>query len=406
MTPVLLECAASLAAGLVGGALLGRHRQLAGRHAALPPEPVAPPLEPVPPPADLFDLLDLVPHAVVALDRDGTLQHANKSARQQLGDALDALLRHPVLGEALRALRPGEAACADVAMDVPVRRVLRLDLRADRGLVLLSLSDRTQQETVERVRSDFIAYASHELRTPLASLTGFIDTLLGPAADDPPAQKRFLLIMAAQAARMRRLIDNLLSLSRVQMSEHERPQDVLQLGPLVRRVAEEQGHAIRAAGAALGVEVEDGLPAIRGDADQLTQVVINLLDNALKYGATPGRQPRIQLRAALARAGDESALPGALLSVRDNGPGIDAQHVPRLTERFYRVEERGSGRSGSGLGLAIVKHIVGRHGGRLIIDSTPGTGSCFSVWLPLAAAGTPATAQRQESGLLESGRRL
>jgi two-component system phosphate regulon sensor histidine kinase PhoR len=233
---------------------------------------------------------------------------------------------------------------------------------------------------LEQMRVDFIANASHELRTPLASLIGFIDTLLGPAAEDTPAQKRFLGIMQVQAARMRRLIDNLLSLSRIQMTEHERPRGRVALAEVAAHVAESFEPLVRARGRALELDLAENLPPVQGDADQIAQIVQNLLDNALKYACS-----RIVLSVRPVDAGGVwPAASGLVLAVSDDGPGIAAHHVPRLTERFYRAEEGNGGTTGSGLGLAIVKHIVGRHAGRLQIGSSEGKGSCFSVWLPVA----------------------
>ncbi len=345
------------------------------------------------PPADrdwsLEQLIDLVPHPVVALAPDGTPLHANPFAQGEFGDALAALLRHKRLADALASLGADNTATVEIAMDVPVRRVVRAVLRLDRGwpgaapgtgLVLLSLTDRTEQAALERMRIDFIANASHELRTPLASLIGFIETLQGPAADDAPARVRFLAIMSGQAARMRRLIDNLLSLSRIQMQEHERPDGRVVPADLLARIAAEHEPQVAAAGATLAVEVAPDLPPVAGDPDQLAQVLQNLLDNALKYGIRLGTPGRLTLSAVPPHPGRDPAAPGVVLRVSDDGPGIAARHLPRLTERFYRVEE--GPKTGSGLGLAIVKHIVGRHGGRLSIESEPGHGACFSVWLP------------------------
>jgi len=342
---------------------------------AMRPEDASDPL------SRLREVLELLPEPMLLLDRHGSMRHANLAAREPFGDVLGALLRHPALGDAVRGLHGDTVVTTIVKMDVPVRRVLRLSLKAlpeaFHGLLILSLSDHTQQAVLDRMREDFIANASHELRTPLASLIGFIDTLLGPAADDPPAQKRFLGIMQAQAARMRRLIDNLMNLSRIQMVEHERPRERMALSEVAAHVAGEFEPLMEARGVALVLELADGLPPVRGDADQIAQIVQNLLDNALKYAAG-----RIVLSVRIAQGGTWPAAPGQVLAVSDDGPGIAAHHLPRLTERFYRTEEGNAGKAGSGLGLAIVKHIVGRHAGRLQIESIEGKGSLFSIWLP------------------------
>ncbi len=330
----------------------------------------------------LREVLELLPEPMLLLERSTAMRHANLAAREPFGDVLAALLRHPALADAVRRLQGEAVVSTTVKMDVPVRRVLRISLKAlpeaYPGLLILALADHTQQAALERMREDFIANASHELRTPLASLIGFIDTLLGPASDDPPAQQRFLGIMQAQAARMRRLIDNLMSLSRIQLTEHERPRGRVSLTQVAEHVAGEFEPLLRARRIALALELAEAPPLVQGDADQIAQIVQNLLDNASKYAAG-----RIVLSVRAESGGIWPAAAGVVLAVGDDGPGIAAHHLPRLTERFYRADE-GAGRTGSGLGLAIVKHIVGRHAGRLQIESLEGKGSLFSVWLPAA----------------------
>ena len=258
---------------------------------------------------------------------------------------------------------------------------------ADGGRAIVLLSDRTRERAVERMRADFVANVSHELRTPLASLIGFIDTLRGPAADDPPAQQRFLGIMAEQAERMNRLIDDLLSLSRIELIEHQPPNERVDVADVARRIAAASEPSVAARRARLDLDLADGLPEVTGDADQLEQVVQNLVDNAVKYGPEGGTV-RLSLRAAM--PGRWPSRPGVVLTVADEGPGIPKAHVPRLTERFYRVDKgRSRSAGGTGLGLAIVKHIVNRHRGQLAIDSEEGRGSTFSVWLPVAAERDP-----------------
>jgi two-component system phosphate regulon sensor histidine kinase PhoR len=243
------------------------------------------------------------------------------------------------------------------------------------------------------MRADFVANASHELRTPLASLIGFIDTLRGPARDDPPARERFLGIMADQAARMNRLIDDLLHLSRIEVVEHRPPEEDVDLPPLLHRIAAMFEPRAAQRRVQLVIDVPDTLPRIAGDEDQLEQVVQNLLDNAVKYGREGGlaqltaaavpADPAAALPSALAGGGRWPPRPGVAIQVEDDGPGIPAEHIPRLTERFYRVSKgRSRAVGGTGLGLAIVKHVVNRHRGRLTIESKVGEGSRFTVWLP------------------------
>ncbi len=260
---------------------------------------------------------------------------------------------------------------------------------------LLHLRDETDARRAERVRVDFLANASHELRTPLASLSGFIETLRGHAKDDPVARDRFLGIMAAQAERMSRLTSDLLQLSRVELNEHVAPTGKCDLALLTRDVAD----ALQPQSAAVGVRIELSAPErganVVGDRDQLVQVVQNLVDNALKYSA-PGGAVRVEVRGDAAEA-SETGWPRhtlvspdraegvryAMVRVTDAGPGLAREVLPRLAERFYRVEGFKSGeRAGTGLGLAIVRHIVNRHRGGLVVESAPGAGSVFSVTLP------------------------
>jgi two-component system phosphate regulon sensor histidine kinase PhoR len=250
---------------------------------------------------------------------------------------------------------------------------------APRELVLVTLRDLTPLRQVEQMRADFIANASHELRTPLASLSGFIDTLQGSARDDAQARERFLGIMKAQAHRMARLIDDLLSLSRIELKAHLQPTTPIDLAAIVRQVADGLQTLAHDRGVEIAIAKSGSPLVVRGDRDELIRVFENLVENALKYGA-PGKRIDIALRREPGPKGDEEAV----VSVRDYGPGIAPEHIPRLTERFYRVdvaESRAQG--GTGLGLALVKHIVARHRGRLGIDSSPGTGATFTIRLPL-----------------------
>ena len=248
-----------------------------------------------------------------------------------------------------------------------------------RNLVLLTLRDLTPLRLVEEMRSDFVANASHELRTPLASLSGFIETLQGPARSDAPARDRFLAIMKEQATRMARLIDDLLSLSRIEQKAHIHPDSPVNLGALVREVADGLAPLAHEREVEIRIAHAPSALTVPGDRDELIRVFENLIENALKYGA-PGRRVDI----SLAREPSPGDAREAVVAVRDYGPGIAPEHLPRLTERFYRVdisESRAQG--GTGFGLALVKHILHRHRGRMVIESTPGAGATFSVRLPL-----------------------
>jgi len=282
----------------------------------------------------------------------------------------------------------------------------------NRRMALLLMRDETDARRNERMRADFLANASHELRTPLASLAGFIETLRGHAKDDPDARDRFLRIMGGQADRMKRLIEDLLSLSRIELNEHIPPSGDCDLSASVADVVDAVGLLVQER----GVKIEPRLPApgeatVIGDRDQILQVIQNLLDNAVKY-SPKGSAVRVEVAAGLDPVRAQAAeAPGqaettagwarlpiltpdhsdgeryALVKVVDAGPGIAREHLPRLAERFYRVEGQKSGeRSGTGLGLAIVKHIVNRHRGGLTVESMVGRGSAFSAYFPMRPA--------------------
>ena len=271
-------------------------------------------------------------------------------------------------------------------------------------LALLVLRDQTDLRRAERMRANFLANASHELRTPLASLAGFIETLRGPARDDADARDKFLGIMQTQAERMARLIDDLMSLSRIELNEHIAPQGRVDLALAVTDVADALTPVTRDKGVRIAWSAPAaGAATIEGDRDQIIQVIQNLIDNAVKYsardsvirvevtapasGETPPPLDPEAARLALLAPDHRPGELYALLRVSDSGPGMPRDALPRLTERFYRVEGQKSGdRSGTGLGLAIVKHIVNRHRGGISVESAEGRGATFSVWLPLAAA--------------------
>jgi two-component system phosphate regulon sensor histidine kinase PhoR len=349
-------------------------------------------------------IVERLPDPLVVLNARGGPLRANAAARALFGSGpgigggtggdLAALLRHPALADALdEAQAGGGPRQVDIGLPVPVARDLKIHVipmeppLADGGRLVLLLSDRTRERAVERMRADFVANASHELRTPLASLIGFIETLRGPAQDDAEARARFLGIMAEQSERMRRLIDDLLGLSRIEITEHQPPKGRVDLGLLAHAEAEAMAPILAERRVTLDTALEPGAVAAPADAEQLAQVVRNLLENAVRYGPNGGTV-RLAVARVVPDGGDGAAprwpaRPGVVLSVADDGPGIARHHIPRLTERFYRVD-RGRSRhaGGTGLGLAIVKHIVNRHRGQLVIESEEGAGSTFRVWLP------------------------
>ncbi|MBN8997328.1 MAG: two-component sensor histidine kinase [Rhizobiales bacterium] len=345
-------------------------------------EPVAPPS----PDAGLTRLAEALPDPCFILDRRGLVRHANALALAafpiRVGDSLTARLRVPDLLAAFeRVAAGGPPERVEFAERVPTERWFAAwlaPLKTATPAIALILDDLSERRRTEKIRVDFVANASHELRTPLASLVGFIETLQGPARDDPAARERFLKIMHEQGTRMSRLVDDLLSLSRVEMKAHLRPSGQVDLVAVIRQLAD----AMEPLARDLGVAIEAGLPAapaiVTGDRDELTQVFANLIENACKYGQAGGR--------VVVSVRPEGQGEGATVTVRDFGQGIAPEHLPRLTERFYRIDVDASRRHrGTGLGLAIAKHILARHQARLAIDSRLGEGSTFTVIFPQAS---------------------
>ena len=343
-------------------------------------------------PALLGLTLAAIPQPVLALGADDRVVALNAPARALFpalgaGMPLASHLRSPDVLDAVAAARAGGARTEASWLErVPVERVFAvsvtpLDPRVCGAVVVLYLHEISEARRFERMRVDFITNASHELRTPLASLLGFIETLQGPARNDERARGRFLTIMREQAQRMARLVDDLLSLSRIEQHLHLRPQAPVDLTQVLHHIADTLAPLAHDIGVALEV-VADGRVVVSGDRDELMRVAENLLENAIKYGASAARDRRVLVSAGRTEAGKGRA--EAVARVTDHGPGIAAEHLPRLTERFYRVDASASrAKGGTGLGLALVKHIVARHRGRLAIASTPGEATTFSVFLPL-----------------------
>jgi two-component system phosphate regulon sensor histidine kinase PhoR len=349
-------------------------------------------------------LIGGLPGPAIVLDRDGRVIAFNEAATTlapalRRGEPALITLRMPELVDAIRrASKRREPQRVEFFERVPLDRwfeafVIPVKLAtggdAHSDILLMTFNDLSPLRRVEEMRADFIANASHELRTPLAALLGFIETLQGPAKNDPAARDKFLAIMQGQATRMARLIDDLLSLSRIELNAHLQPNTEVDLAPIVRQVAD----GLQTLARDRDVEIKVAAPAepliVLGDRDELIRALENLVENALKYGAA-GKRVDITLSRAQTRAG----MPEARVAVRDYGPGIAPEHLPRLTERFYRVDVADSrAQGGTGLGLALVKHVLNRHGGRLTIESTPGAGAAFIMHLPLRTGDSSVTAE-------------
>ncbi len=347
-------------------------------------------------------VLATLPYPLLTVTAERRVTRANRAATELFDSQVEGLdlisvLREPALLASAEAVLAGaksrtlEFTIAGGLMQHFVAQIRRLPAALPDGTIaILVLQDVTALKRAEQLRADFVANASHELRTPLASLMGFIETLDGAARDDPEARARFLPIMAEQSVRMAHLVEDLLSLSRIEMHEHNPPRDVVELTALLKRVAAALSLEAEKRGISLVVQANKPLAAY-GDEEELEQVFRNLMDNAIKYGRA---ETAVTIEAELTDGGSERAgRNGVSVSVIDRGEGIPREHIPRLTERFYRVDKaRSRAMGGTGLGLAIVKHIVSRHRGRLEIKSDPGKGSVFTVHLrsaPLSGDSDP-----------------
>lgn len=393
--PKALWLAAILAAGAVAAGLQARRARLKlPEHETKPEWPELPAL--------VRNLFERLPAPLMLVDMSGRALFANHTMREVIGTAVEhkhvsALLRMPGVLQALaQTAATGEVATTEFSVRVPVERhfqAFTAQVGLDPIVTVLLLHDLTAQKRAEQTRVDFVANASHELRTPLAAVTGFIETLKGPARDDPEARDAFLDIMLTEAERMRRLINDLLSLSRIEMNEHVAPREAQSAEDLVRQAVRALEPLAEADDIAVGIEVQPDLPAIAGERDELIQLLQNLIHNAIKYGRPHGH---VTISLSLAPGAGRGAVAMVAIAIADDGEGIPQEAIPRLTERFYRVDvKRSREKGGTGLGLAIVKHIVNRHGGRLQIESRIGQGSTFTVFLPAlrrrAETGEPVT---------------
>ncbi len=331
-------------------------------------------------------LINALPDPVLIIDGGTRVVVSNAPAREVFaglrnGDALAFAVRTPGVLEAVQLVLAGADRQTVLWHErTPVERLFEVFVSPfalhGRTHAVLELRDVTEARRVERMRVNFIANVSHELRTPLTSLLGFVETLQGPARDDPIAREKFLAIMSKQARRMARLVDDLLALSRIELNEHVRPQTSVDLVSVVRHIADTLEPMARDAGVAIKIDMP--LQAkISGDRDELIRLAENLVENAIKYGGGARMAPVVDIRIS-------QSIAGTIFTVCDNGQGIAPEHLPRLTERFYRVDTPLSrARGGTGLGLAIVKHIVARHRGRLEIESQLEQGTLFRILFPM-----------------------
>jgi two-component system phosphate regulon sensor histidine kinase PhoR len=385
---VLLAATTAVAVAVAAIALIALRRE------RLRPSSAPTPLKASPGYGTRDVLLDHIPYPIVLVDHRARIIETNRAARELLpalrdGQPLSFALRSPDVLEALdKVVRVGGTLKADFALRTPMERrfevqVTALDVDPEsvgaRSSILLFFRDLTPAWRIERMRADFVANASHELRTPLASILGFIETLQGPARNDAAARERFLDIMRDQAKRMTRLINDLLSLSRIEMRAHLPVTTDVDFSAVIAQVIDELTPLAQERSVDIALAAPEEPVWVLGDQDELQRMVENVIENAIKYGES-GQKVEVQLKRLDASVSRKLAIE---LSVRDYGPGIAPEHLPRLTERFYRVDATASRqRGGTGLGLALVKHIVNRHRGRLAIESELGRGTTVRVALP------------------------
>ena len=334
-----------------------------------------------------------VPLPSLLIAQDERVAAMNEPAQQMFGSGgmgrhYIAVLRQPALLDCveetlrLRQRRTIRYLTTDLSREATYQVTASPVGEGENSGILVCFEDITEREQAGQIRRDFVANVSHELKTPLTALLGFIETLKGPARDDAAARERFLTIMGREAERMNRLVSDLLSLSRVESEERMRPGDRVDVVALVQNSVVTLRPMAEEAGVTLEVTGHDQPVEVQGDSDQLVQVFTNLIENAIKYGASGGK---VEVRVTYSERELAFRGPGIRIDIQDWGEGFDPVHIPRLTERFYRVDNhRSREMGGTGLGLAIVKHIVNRHRGRFRIESQPGKGSTFSVMLPVA----------------------
>ncbi len=349
------------------------------------------------------DVLDALPDPLILIDRRRRIISANtaagelfdmdRTAQRLAGRDLASVIRDPkVLEAADLALQQGRKGATQFTLPSPVEHTFGALVapltaaNADGTAAVVALYDQTERLKTDRMRADFVANASHELRTPLAAVLGFIETLQGPAKDDAEAREQFLDIMLKQANRMTRLIDDLLSLSRIELREHTRPTAAVNVEDVIRATVELFDRQAKDRRTTVTVNIAADVPAVIGDTGELGQVFHNLLGNAIKYGGEDGKVEIVATLSDDRPPAMQGRGPCVRIDVKDSGEGIPREHLPRLTERFYRIDTARSRQlGGTGLGLAIVKHIVNRHRGAMTIDSEIGQGSVFTVFLPPAS---------------------
>ena len=337
--------------------------------------------------------LQAIPDPIILLDSDRKIVFFNNAASKifnvQIHFDLVSTIRDPVLLRSVdEVLAKRISVGASLVLFNPVKltyqvRVIPVSLATNSAdmRVLLLFNDISSEIVVEKIRQDFVDNVSHELRSPISSLIGFIETIQGPAKDDAESQKKFLSIMMSEAQRMSRMVEDLLSLSRLETIERMRPDETADVTNLISTTSELFARQAQNRSMNIKLDMDVNLPSIQGDADELLQVFNNLVDNAIKYGR---EKTNILIKMRFIDRIPDIGDAGISIVVENQGDGINPEEIPRLTERFYRTDKgRSRELGGTGLGLAIVKHIINRHRGRLVINSNLNDKTTFTVFLPL-----------------------
>ena len=343
-------------------------------------------------------LVDTLPDILIMTNDNKEIVRTNRAARNIFGQNLahknlrDIIPSDRFMGAVTAVVEDLRGQKIEFHLPEPTPKdfqaiIERFPIPSEGGIsLIITLTDITEQKRVQRMRADFVANASHEIRTPLASIIGFIETLRGPAKDDELAREEFLRVMADQAERMSKLVNDLLSLSKIEMNAHTTPVSKVDFLRIIRTEKQHFEWACKQKNVNLRYKFNDNLPATKGDEDELAQVVRNLLGNAIKYTSQDTEVlVTVKVTSALPDDPNFRNLTRAIcFSVQDHGEGIPKEHIPRLTERFYRVDSARTRKvGGTGLGLSIVKHVLNRHHGTMVIESIVGEGSTFSVYLPV-----------------------
>ncbi len=345
-------------------------------------------------------VLDTLPDPIMMIDRSGNILGANLSSRNMFGDKItdknvENLFASNNFIDAVNRVLKKESESENLIFYVgePVNQKFYAHIKQlpwqskGRAVAVISLYDLTKAMRIEKMQSDFVANASHELRTPLAIISGFIETLLTSAKDDAEAREKFLKIMQDQAGYMSALIENLLSLSKIELSQDEKPSETVNIPQVIDEVKQALSMKAEQREITIRTHIEEGVGDITADRQQVKQIIQNLTDNAIKYGLSKSDvsiRAKVVEKIPASKSMNVAEGKAVAIAINNKGPKISPENLARLTERFYRMQEhKDLNIKGTGLGLSIAKQIVIRHRGNITVSSTNYNGTTFTVYLPL-----------------------